>query len=617
MGDMGDMGDMTDDLTRPIETPRETEPATSTPDDIAPPSATEPSPAGTQPVVPAGVPGSNRLRWAIGIGAAALAVAVAIGAFIVLGSRPAPEALRYIPADASLVAEIRMDLPGDQLQKLGTLLAHFPGFADQSTLPDKIDESLSRLVQQGNPGAPDYRTDIKPWLSGPAFAAVWLPADATAADLTEAPRFLVSATTTGTVSCATPFKNQTVTHENYRGLDLFLGPGSEACVTDGRQALIGDVASIKAGLDAHADGSGVDRSDAYRAARAAVPGDQLATVYVNGRSYAAFFAGFANSSLGTQSGMSDLLGLVGAFPDWAMTGVRAEDDALVVDSVTSAPPAPTASATAGPSLLPVPPGHPSIIAAMAPANTIAFFEAQGAGVSLQNLLTRLKSVPELAPGLQMLDGAGGAAQLVGWVDDAGVIVVNGAGKPTGGIALVAKDEASATQRVATLNSLIGLLAVSAEGIKTRESTIAGVTVTIITVTDLASLIPPGSLPAGGTLPANASFEFSIAAKGRVVLVGTGEDFMTAVLNVQPGASLADQAFYKKALARSVSNPQVTIYVGIHDIVGLAETLMPADAKGRWESDIKPYIAPFEALSITVSTDASGSRQRLTITVSNP
>src|SRR5258706_5020945 len=155
---------MTDDLTRPIETPPATEPAIPTPDSIPAPPANEPAsgpaetapalaetpPTGNQPVVTTGAPGPNRMRWAIGIGVAALAVAVAIGAFIVLGSRPAPEALKYIPADASLVAEIRMDLPGDQLQKLGTLLSHFPGFADQSTLPAKIDESLSRLVQQGN-----------------------------------------------------------------------------------------------------------------------------------------------------------------------------------------------------------------------------------------------------------------------------------------------------------------------------------------------------------------------------------------------------------------------------------------------------------------------------------
>ena len=93
--------------------------------------------------------------------------------------------------------------------------------------------------------------------------------------------------------------------------------------------------------------------------------------------------------------------------------------------------------------------------------------------------------------------------------------------------------------------------------------------------------------------------------------------MTAVLSVQPGAGLADQALYKKAQARALSNPQVTIYLGVRDAIGLAEAFIPADAKSRWESDIKPYVAAFEALSITGSSDPSGSHQRVTITVSNP
>ena len=50
--------------------------------------------------------------------------AIAIGAILLFGSRPVPEALKYIPADAAVVVELRPELPGDQLQKLGNLLAH-------------------------------------------------------------------------------------------------------------------------------------------------------------------------------------------------------------------------------------------------------------------------------------------------------------------------------------------------------------------------------------------------------------------------------------------------------------------------------------------------------------
>jgi len=321
---------MTDDLTRPIETPPASEPFA--------PAEPATTPAGTEPVTTAGTPGPNRVRWVVGLGVAGLAVAVAIGAFIVLGSRPTPEALKYVPGDAAIVVEVRMDLPGDQLQKLGNLLGHFPGFADQSTLPAKIDESLSRLVQQGGKTEIDYVRDIKPWLSGPAFIAMRLPAatgsgaTSTGSGATPAERAVVSATTTGTVTCDTPLKGKTVTKETYRGLELSIASstaadassGQVACVIDGRQALIGDVASVHDALDAKAAGTGMDKSADYGAARAALQGDQLSTIYLNGKAYASLVSGTA----ATTPGIGDLTALTGPVPDWAITGIRAEDDGL-------------------------------------------------------------------------------------------------------------------------------------------------------------------------------------------------------------------------------------------------------------------------------------------------
>src|SRR6185436_7240047 len=88
---------------------------------------------------------------------------------------------------------------------------------------------------------------------------------------TPAERAVVSATTTGTVTCDTPFKGKTVTKETYRGLELSIASsdaagasnGQVACVIDGRQALIGDVASVHDALDAKAGGTGIDKSADY------------------------------------------------------------------------------------------------------------------------------------------------------------------------------------------------------------------------------------------------------------------------------------------------------------------------------------------------------------------
>ena len=209
-----------------------------------------------------------------------------MAAIIVFGSRPTPPALTYIPGNAAMVVEVRPDLPGDQLQKLGNLLAHFPGFADQSTLPDKLDESFAQLFSKSGAGTIDYRADIKPWLSGPAFIALMPPADGAANNPMAFFRGVASLTTTGSVSCDTPFRGQTVTHETYQNLDLVLSQGAAAaCVVSGPQALLGDPASVKAALDAHAAGSSIDRTTTYQKARASLAGDQLAAVYISGAAY--------------------------------------------------------------------------------------------------------------------------------------------------------------------------------------------------------------------------------------------------------------------------------------------------------------------------------------------
>jgi hypothetical protein len=599
---------MTEDATRPNETPQ---PAAA----AAPP---EPAATSTMDAIMAGSTGpaassGGRLRWIIALGVAALAIVVAIGAILVLGSRPTPEALKYIPGDAAVVAEVRMDLPGDQMQKLGNLLAHFPGFKDQSTLTAKIDEAFSRLVSASGTGGVDYMTDIKPWLSGPAFIGVRPPGTAEAGK-TPLNGVVISATTTGTVSCDAQFTKLTgekVSHEPYHNLDLALA-GDAACVIDGHQALIGDAQSVRNAIDAHAGGTGIDRSDRYRAARAALQGDQLATVYLDSQT----FSSLLPTASGTP-GLEALTALAGAVPEWSMTGVRAEDDALVLDTIAGPAPAPSAGATAGPSLVALPAAHPSVIAPMAPADTILFVEDQGTGVSLQNLLTRLRAVPDLSAPLQMLDGVGGGAELVGWIEDVGVAVSVQGTTPNGAVFLVAKDDAVAADRVRTISGFLALAGLGAQGLEIHDSTINGVAVTTVTITDLGQFVPPGSLPGGEQIPTTGPISFSLAAFGRAVVLTTGEAAMTAVLNVKPGESLVDQARYKQAQTRALASSRFSLFVDVRAAAALGEALVPPDALAEWKSSIKPYVDPIESVLISGSTDGASGRSRFVITVTQP
>ena len=604
---------MTDDQTRPIETPAAPEQAA---DPVAP--ATTASSEGdtvagaSVPVAPV-APGSNRARWIIGLGVAGIAIAATVGALLLLSRPSTPAALSYIPGDAPFVAELRLDLPGDQTQRLGNLLAHFPGFADQSTLTDKIDEALSRLVEMGGPRTGvDYRTDIKPWLNGALFVGMLPPAGGL--DAAGPEQLVISATTDGTVNCAATFEGQTVTHETYRGLDLVLSPDSQfACVLDGRQALVGEPATVRKALDAKADGSGMNQRPEYGAARTALGGDRLATIYVNGTALQALMP--TPSILEGPVGLPAFL--TPSLPAWMIAGVRAEDDALVIDAVTGPIPAPTA----GPSLLPMPAGHASLIAPMLPADTLAYIEIQGAGVGLQNLLTQLREVPELAAPLAMLDGLGGGSGLVSWIDDVGLAVSAQGLTPTAispeiARVLIAKDEATASMTVSSLDTMLGLAGLGG-GLEVTEETINGVQVTTVTITDLGALVPPGSVPGLEVPPMDGPLSFSVAARGRAVILTLGDGAMASVVNATGATSLAESAAFKQAAARGIASSQSTMYIAAGAAIDLVRGFMPPTELARFNTEVAPYLDPLAGVLITGSSDATGARSRVVINVATP
>ena len=125
---------------------------------------------------------ADRGRWVAGLGVAGVAVAAAIVA--VGACSPAAADARGAPLHPGRRGRRRRGsastCPATRCRRSATCSRTSPGFTDQSTLPDKIDESLSRLVERlgagtgsaapGASGAPsatgdglDYRTDLKPW----------------------------------------------------------------------------------------------------------------------------------------------------------------------------------------------------------------------------------------------------------------------------------------------------------------------------------------------------------------------------------------------------------------------------------------------------------------------
>jgi hypothetical protein len=613
------------------------DPTTSTPSSAPPAEAA--------PATPAAVPASGlagRARWLIAGGAVVVAVAIIAGAALLLGGRPVPEALTYIPADSAVVAELRLDLPGDQLQKVGNLLAHFPGFKDQSTLPQKLDEALTRITTSATKGSVDYDKQLKPWLAGPTFAAGSAhpglpmeipspgPTSSGAAAAFAARPGLIVATTDGTATCASLFSaDQSPVTSTYQGVAVLATTDmTRACAMNGRIGIIGSLALVKAALDAHAAHNGMDTTTAYRTARDTLGGDRLATVFV---SKAAMLSGAGSSTdLGSllPSASFDLETALASVPDWAISGISAEDDALVGDLVTAPVTLPTASAADGSPLPTLPPAHASRTAVLLPANTVALVDVHGAGIALRTALARLGATgtpgttgpsgtpaPPLDQVTKALAALGGPDALVGWVDDAAVAVVPDGTGATGGLVLLGPDATTAAAKVAQLKSLITLAGLGGGQVQAHDETVGGTTMTVVDLGDLGALLNGATGGTGDTLPIPAGTHLTIAfaAKGSAVIAG-GDAFVRATLNVQPGASLADSAPYKHAIGRAAAENLGELYVGTGSLLTLADTLIPEAARASFDTDTKPYLEPFDAILVTTSLEHGGAHVRLVATV---
>lgn len=563
-------------------------------------------------VVAAGVPtpGSSRARWLVGGGVAVAAVAVIAIAAVMLGARPLPEVLRYVPADAAVVIELRPELPGDQRQHLGNFLAHFPGFDDQSILDDKIDEVLERLFESGDSPV-DYQAQVEPLLGGPMVVSASTGGIESMMNGGTHDGFFIAATTDGTATCDSIFGATAVT-ETHREVEIRTVDGEVACALHGRNLLLGSAATIRDGLDARLDNAGIDTNDRYTEARGRLEGDRLATVFLDGSAMAGAF----ESTLGMMG--QPLPELVEDF--WLIQGLRVEDDALVVDVYGPAMPAATLVSGA-PSTAPA---SESRFAAALPADTLGYVEVHGVGASVARALAAMEADPDQAETLAQIEAAiavlGGAENLTGWIAELGFAVL-----PTddgvGGVLLFrGTDAAAAEARVAQIRNLLVLGSIGTD-ITVRDRDHGDVTITTVDLGNLSSLLESlGGLPNAPAVPAlptdgeDVHLAFELAVRDELVVIGFGEGVVERVLDAASSASLATTGTYGGAVKLAGATNDMQVYIALDSAMGLVTTLLPADERAMFEEELEPYLEHVAGVAVASRTSSTGSHTRIVFTV---
>ncbi|HEY7937416.1 MAG TPA: DUF3352 domain-containing protein [Candidatus Limnocylindrales bacterium] len=578
-------------MTEPIEPASNLEPTT----EAVPTVAVEVVPPLNGPIAK---PARRPLRWAVAAVATVVILAGSVLGVAVLSSAKSSSAvLPWAPADAVAYAEIRADMPGDQRANLLAFLSKFPGFADQTSFDAKADDGLDRLVKRLTDNKHDFSTEIKPWFGG----QIGLSVDGTDAT---APGVLLVASVSDTAKAAawlTSIAPSGASHETVGGVDLTEKAGSSAKTTgawglDGSVLIAGTVDAVKAAISRGPSNALAD-SAGFKAAAAALNGDDLGSAFINVKSYVKLMSDAESQvlgQLGTDAGaMTMAMPKMPAIdtsklPDWVAVRLTAESDHLVIDSAFPAVAGQPAQAS-----------RTSTLATELPASTIAQYELHDVGSLLKRTVTQLEGQPG-GPTAAQVDAAlkyvGGIDKAVGWLGDADVVVLHDGDGFSGGIVAQTTDASASTDLFAELKNLASL-AGSQAGITVSTEPYDGQTITIV-----------GAPYNGGATAGTVKLAFT--QTNDLVIAGVGDGFVKAVLDTKAGNSLADQPAYQRAIGMAGSSNAGQGFVDLTSLrTALESTAAGAAGLKAYDSDVQPFLEPIQSIawSQTVGSDVSSAR----------
>jgi len=549
-----------------------------------------------------------RPRWPVVVVTAVAALAVAIGAVagaFLVGGRGAGagvgSAASYVPADAFMYLELRLDLPGDQRAMLRGVLDRFGDLNPDTVLGAELGKTLDDAVAKSQ--APfRYTTDVAPWFNGQlAVAMNDYPSAADPAKMTfpSTVAFLGLRDATAATALADRLRAELqkrgsqFTSEMHGATQVWslvadasagtMQPGFAYAVTPDHLLLGSGTASVTTALDVHAGTRAAlaGRDDLARLA-SRLPTDRVGFFAVD---YAPVWKQLRAGAERTSPGLGKLFDTFAtATPGLVVGAARFEADRLVFTSLSDAPTGTFAAANSQRSL-----------ARWIPGDAILVSEGGSFGPKLEQAVIALKAGMGVSgPSSQQIAQAeaalgGKLESYVSWIGDGALVAGWAGGQPYGGLVLVPTDVAAARQRLGQLAALATLGAGQAGGIRVSHQTVAGVDVT----TFRSGAAAGGSMPVDGFAP---SVVLQYAVTEQRVLIGLGDQFVGRALELQEADSLAASQRYLSALNEvGGTNNAGSTFVDLAALRTAIETAIPAASKAEYAQRIQPYVAPFDYL----------------------
>jgi hypothetical protein len=549
------------------------------------------------------------LRWALAILGVVIVAAGSILIVSLVGARPATSiALGYMPKSIAAYSEVRLDLPGDQREKLSSFMKPFPGFSDPSAFDAKLNEILDRVVRAASHDEQTWTADIAPWFGGQLAVGTGLPDPSAMSGGMNGPMagadnmlFVVTIRDRAkTIAWIEKVVDKaSLNRTTYGDADLLMttDQANVAIAVNDKVLLGGTVTAVKAAIDTNGT-SGIADDPTFKAALATVQKDYVTLGITNVDAYADWFAkAMATSQPGVLEKSQIDETILAMLPGWFATTARFENDALVSSSI--GPAGAIGYDTTN---------HADQIIGHVPAGTIVLSTEHDVGPAISAIVAKFRALPETEAFFKDFDRAigvlGGFDATVGWWGDSGFVVSKlPDGTIGGGLVIKPRDAAAAERLATTLRSFMEIGAQS-QGATVRTVDHNGTKITVLDFSNSPSF-------STGSLPPGYKPEIAFATNADVAVVGIGQAWVESVLDAGPGQSLADDARFKALLDRAGSDNIAVAFVDLAAIRTLLEPViqptMPADSWAYYVREIQPYLRPLDALISTGRKDGSLDR----------
>lgn len=558
---------------------------------------------------PATTPTSgHRGLWRWGVALVATVLLVVSGSGLVAFAQSGAGESRgpqFVPADAPIYVEARLDMPDGQAEALAEFMTAFPGFADAGSFGLKSDQLIDGLVEQMTDGALSFSGEIEDFATGEiGLALTDIEAMMSNGSGDEPPMLLGIAISDRAAAdsfldmlLAMDGAENDMTEQMYGDTAIRSDGSTAVAVTDEWILVSPEVASIEAGIDA-LDGTAPSLADDpdFVAANAQLPAGRLGAAYMDLQSLTSF-VNLAGMMAAGQTGMAmPTTDLAALLPKDMVAYIAADADRMTLEAFVT-PGEGTPAVAVG----------ESDLADLFPADTQLYIETRELGTTVENALATVfelmeeEDMQQVAPIESMLGEP--LPTFLDFVSDAGI----GAGLSSDGlwlgIAAEVEDEATATTRVERIMSIVRLLSSQDSGVEVDETTIDDHAVTVITV-------PFDEMAAESGLPIGIGDTISVAVADGNLLIGTG-DFVENALTGAPVDSLGASAGYVDALADDTVNTGV-LYANIGSLLAELDPMISMMVP-EW-TDLQPYATALDRMIAVGTADEDVIAARMTVIV---